>query len=456
MKYIFYKKLQVLFLFFLAIFISSRLSFAQNNFIFPFANHIDNFSNSLFKDFNSKENFGHIRGKIKSFTIWENDDAYNSNNSLTRNKTIASSLALTLNYKTPIYKGLSSGFQYVHAVKTYDGHHLAAFNDAYDLHNEKYRIFNELYANYNFKSCGWEKTNLKVGRQIIHLDFFKKFALHQKEQAIEGVALTTDDISDISLTAGYIKRFSGWSSRNTPPFPTEFVNLGDQLLTSYHTAGANFISANYKGLPKTSITVYDWALYDLMNVLGAKITYTFGDDDFKIIPRIHFAWQRDIGKMEDEGRGKIVSHILENAITLKWKSFSLEPSYTWVSNNKENELNNFLNPFDSLFVVDSERGGPNTRQLNAGSQSYVLKTVFSGKSTKIFTTCYYTIHPKDSVNSVTDKGTRDFQIETDITQKLTENLSLTLTLFYVRQQSFQEARKDVEKREVQMGITYKF
>ncbi|MDD4956892.1 MAG: hypothetical protein PHH49_02410 [Candidatus Omnitrophica bacterium] len=423
----------------------------------PFGEYMDRMSDEVAGPFNELGILGTLSGKVRSFTIWQDVDTYNADGSIKKQKKSASTIGFFLDYKTPEYAGLYGKLQYVDVRQVYDGEHPGSKSDPEFTQNGQYRMINELYLDYDLSNVGIDSSSIRVGRQIRHYDFFKKFALRQKEQSMEAVVLSTGYIDGLALDVGHMTGFSSWSSLNAVPYPTKFINIGRQMGVRYETAGATFMNARYSGIEHASLTFYDWIMYDLMNVLGVRASYDVPlYQDIHFIPGAHVLTERDMGRMKKDGLGKVSSYAIEVTGELKKGKFSIEPGFLWISPNKAGEVNDILHPFDTLFSADSEKGGDYTRQMSAGSRTFILRTWFNVCKAKVITAYYYTEHSKNAVNGATDKGTRDQQLETDICLPLTKNTALKLTFVYGCRGTNVDTRKDLEKKDFRICLDHSF
>ena len=91
----------------------------------------------------------------------------------------SSTLALTLNYVSPEYYGLSLGGQYIHSEA------LFAHNPDVPINNS-FHLLNHAYVNYRFVDLGLPRTNLRAGRMKPDFLMMNGLAPRQKEQAFEG------------------------------------------------------------------------------------------------------------------------------------------------------------------------------------------------------------------------------------------------------------------------------
>jgi hypothetical protein len=424
--------------------------------LLPYLKKVDDLGNAVKDPFNSNGKLGTIGGKVQSLTMWQHYDSYNRNGSITKNKYTTTTLSYLLDYKTPVYNNISGGLQYINVQKLYDGHHVSARNDGYYTMNDKYHIINELYLNYNFSDFNLKKTSLKSGRQIMQYEYFKRNPIRHKEMSAEAMVLTSKDVPNLDFSVGQIRRVSQLTSRTEMPCSYQFSNLGDMVQVPYRTIGATFGQATYTGIPHISVTSYDWLLYDLYNVNGWKIHYAFEFGKLKFTPRTHFAWERDTGRMEKDGLGKVSSYALEFAGTLKYEDFSIEPAVLIISNNERNAVKRFLHPFDTLYAADWIKGGDYNRQFNAGARTFSLRGTYEWHFVKIQSCYYYTYHVKSCVNSSTDRGTRDQQFETDLIFTLTKNLSAKVFMIYGLLGADQYGRKDLGKTDTRLYLTYTF
>jgi len=188
------------------------------------------------------------------------------------------SLALTLDYESAQAGPLSAGFQFMYVGRLFESGSLDPARGAdWTLNNGNFTILNEAYLNLSLEPLGLTDSNIRVGRQVLNLDFAPSYQIRQKEQSYEGVFATIAAGDSLRLDAGHIERFSSWGSRDDTGndyLEYGFVEVEDvekRYGVDYSTAGMQFVSLNYTGLSNTALTVYDFHGQDLYNTLGAKI-----------------------------------------------------------------------------------------------------------------------------------------------------------------------------------------
>lgn len=112
------------------------------------------------------------QGNLRSPSIEE--DAYSS------------SLAFSLNYKTPTCQGVSSGIQFIHAWELgEDGNVDIEEGPAWFLSNSGFTNLNNAYVDYNFTHLGLAKTLFRVGRIPLYLDFAPSTASVKKTRPMK-------------------------------------------------------------------------------------------------------------------------------------------------------------------------------------------------------------------------------------------------------------------------------
>ena len=348
-----------------------------------------------------EKGFGQFSGKLqllllrRDFREGEPDGDANSG-----------SIGLTLDYLSPEVHGATAGLQFIDVEKLIDsGSRDHSAGEAWLNSNSDYTTLNEVFVNLDLEPVGLPGTSLKVGRQILKLDFAPSYAIRQKAQAYEAAVLTREQQDGLSIALGHIERFSSWSSRDgrmdTMAATVDFVDVEDTAGVDYGTRGIEFASVTWRGFPSTTITLYDFYAHDLYNTLGLKLSHTIAaGEETAVALKCHYLGQTDVGRMDRDGAGEVRSNMLEVAVQLKAGRLTIEPGYTTISGDAAE--NNVRVPFRTSFTIDPELLWY-TRQFDAGSDSFHLKGTYSIGSTSFYALYVMTCHEDNTGGGATDQ-----------------------------------------------------
>lgn len=348
------------------------------------------FAESIIKPMNDKmaeNNLGEFSGELRY--LWMKDRFSGDASQPWNGSAYAGTASAQLNYHSDEFWGLKLGAQYIYAYTTHsDGEDMT---QAW-LANGDLNVLNELYLNYNMKALGLEKTDLRVGRQIVEstdgawqgLDFLVKKDIRHKAQAIEGIVLTSQDIDNLSLSIGHIDKFSNWGW--TPREGDGFENVEDAYLRNLGfttgnadlsgisaNKGTQFISATYTGFEGLALTVYDFYAHDIINTIGTKAVYNIADATSL---KVHYVHQDSIGEtdsvLQDELGEELDSDLLDLSITTRFGSMDVELGYLAVFKAGGDTFGDFIAPFD-FFSVPSDQLLVYTHSFAEGAESYYVQ-----------------------------------------------------------------------------------
>lgn len=429
------------------------------------------FSESIIKPLNDKmaeKNLGEFSGEARF--LWMEDNFRGGASGWLQGNAHATTASLKLGYKSPVIGGLQLGVQYINAgVMESGGGNMDAGNPRGEhwLANGQVNILNELYLNYNMKDLGLEKTDLRVGRQIVGstdgawqgLDFLVKKDIRHKAQAIEGIVLTTQDIENLSLTIGHIDKFSNWGW--TDKEGDGFENVEDAYLRSFgnayginafgdiKTKGVQFFSATYTGVEGLALTAYDFYAHDLINTVGGKVVYAATEG---LSLKAHYVHQDSIGKADDMLNDllntEIDSDLLDLSVTTQFGSMDVEAGYLTVL-KAGGDLGSFIAPFD-FFSVPSDQLLVYTNSFAAGAKSYYVQG--RGMITdKLFLLGMYTYTTHDNTSVNYDAQ----EVDVILSYNVTENFSIA-TLGAMGWRSGQGSAPSGRATDFRLFASYKF
>lgn len=343
------------------------------------------------------------------------------------------SLALTINYRSPQFGPVTVGLQGIHAAELFEGGSLDnPRGSAWVLSNSAYSLLNEAYIDISLEPLGLAGSSLRIGRQILKLDFAPAYAIRHKAQSFEAAVLTVKDVDNLSVTLGHIERFSSWTSRDTAGYihpRYDFVEIADTERgngVDYNTDGIQFGSVTWSGIPRTSITVYDFYAQDLYNTFGAKASHTLElGGDVSAALKCHYLGQRDVGKYESETGNAVDADLFEASVQFKRGGLSIEPGIMTVAgNDAENDVHT---PFRTSFTAD-----PTLlwypRVFSAGSDSIFIKSLYTWRKTTFYAMAVRTEHDDNVGNGATDQ-----EIDVVIKQEFPHGLYAAVKLGYGEQ-----------------------
>lgn len=236
-------------------------------------------------EFNEK-GYGEFSGYLQSLTMVRDYNDYASSDP----NGDASTIALSLGYKTPEFAGFTVGGEWVTSATLWE-------NNPDRVINNNFNILNKAYLNWNMKAFNMEKSDLTAGRFAIDTLMMPDITPRQKSQAMEGIVFTTEDIKDSKLILGWIRKFSSWSTLDyvdAPAFNHEFTDVSDIAGVDYSTSGTYFIDYTYTGIDGLKINVGDYLSEDIFNNAFADVTWAVTDS---------IKWRNVWAHQDSVGRG---------------------------------------------------------------------------------------------------------------------------------------------------------
>ena len=288
----------------------------------------------------------------------------------------AGSTALTFSYETPVIARLSGKFEYVGSWKQFSGGSYDDPTPDYSLALNDFQVINVLYANYAFGNTSLNNKYLRIGRQVLNLNFVTANKLRHKNQSFQGAVFRWGEDGKYDLVTGHIDKYSTWSSNystlNGEKKETDFVDveLKEGVADSHH--GIQFLEARYGDIDGLNFSVYDHYWRNLYNTLGLNIDYTKKRGAWWVSWTGKYISQSDIGSSLS---GKVDSQGFQINALFKNDRFSIEPGVFKVDGSTEE--NTIRSPFavnlaveKALYETDlTRKGGSVMYYLDA---SYVL------------------------------------------------------------------------------------
>lgn len=339
----------------------------------------------------------------------------------------AGTIALTLDYASPSFSGISLAMQGIACPQLFEaGSHPNPLGQGYQVFNDEFYALNNAFLQVDFAAFGIEGTKLKVGRQPLNTDFFQPYAIRQKAQAIEGAVFETAALPMVALKVGYFGKYSNWSTRdnsdmvggNDAAYSYDFEKVSDALGLGYDTDGVFFVSADLKLVPNVPITVYDMMLLDAMNVIGLKASTTVG----MATPKLHVIMEQDAGDFNKNTGATIDAMLVDMAVKLAFGKTAVEPGFMMVPGDKPE--NTFNAPFRTSLTADPLLlWWP--RVFNAGANTAYVKA-----TSKLGKLSLYGIYAMTMHDDTTGGGATDQEVDVVIGYPLADGLTTAIKAGY--------------------------
>jgi len=140
-------------------------------------------------------------------------------------------------------------------------------NDFFDANGESFILISQAYLDGK-----WGNTEVKLGRQSLDTPHADSDDIRMMPNYFEAYRVTNTDVSDLTLSAGFIHRMAGWENGVDS---SEFVNIGETLGTGREVDGVYYASASYEGIRDLSLSLWYYGYHDIANVLYAEAGYSY-------------------------------------------------------------------------------------------------------------------------------------------------------------------------------------
>ena len=211
---------------------------------------------SIMKPFNDM-GYGTISGRIQSLTMardYDTDAQISSNGA-------NSTLGGILSYTSPLFSGFDAGLAYNYAGDIYSN------NNTDLLGNDAIHILNEAWGRYSFGGI-----RITAGRKINNGEVFRADDIRQKARALELVQLESRGLENLQITGGHAFKASHVFQKKDL---WEFNDFGDVFAAEDDTDGVTWLEGLYTGISNLELVVFDAMAWDVTNMIGTRIQYTF-------------------------------------------------------------------------------------------------------------------------------------------------------------------------------------
>lgn len=294
----------------------------------------------------------------------------------------ASSVALTINYKSPIIKNISLDLSYIQSIR-FNEYSSTSEAAAELLQNESFGILNNLNFNYHLNALGLKNGLIKIGRFPLHTEFFTTYQIRQKEQAYEGVLIDLPKLGNWGFKIGYLSRFSSWKSN-----PHEFRAISENFKGGETVdRGQEFVETKYHNTKtNTNLGIYYSLANDLLHTSGFSFLQKgidLGQEksmSFRIKSIVQ--WKNDSSLDES-------IYAVQPGILFQYKELNIEGGLFLVDGSRTNNINKIQNPFGAR-IISSEPLVETDKSLITGNKSFYLENSYRFEKGKIYLLYLYT------------------------------------------------------------------
>ena len=160
--------------------------------------------------------------------------------------------------------------------------------DFFDVNGESFILLSQAYIDGK-----WGNTEIKLGRQSLDTPHADSDDLRMIPNYFEAYNVTNTDITDLTLSAGFIHRMAGWENGMDS---SEFVHVGKTLGASRNVDGVYYASASYEGIKDLSLSLWYYNYHDMANVLYAEAGYSHEfSKDVSIILGLQYDGSQETG-----------------------------------------------------------------------------------------------------------------------------------------------------------------
>jgi hypothetical protein len=365
----------------------------------------------------------------------------------------ATTMALTLDYRSPRYRGFQFGSEFIQVWEMLEGGSTAdPRGAAQQLCNSDYTIMNNAFIEYRFDALELPKTRVRGGRQPLDLFYAPAYPIRQKKQAYTALVGSSKDLTDFDLSVGHIQRFSSWCSRdegNVGGLGWDFKNVGQVVGTKERTAGMQFFDAAYTGIPDAELGLWDFYGQDTFNTFGINGAYTFEPfESFFVVPKLAYSTQTDVGDFTSKTGREVDSDVLDVAAEFEYAGFNVEPGYFIVWGDGED--NDYQLPFRSKFTIDPLLMWY-PRRFKGGSESFYVKSTYRWRNTS-----FYVLYVRTQTADFVDGGSLDQEANLVVSQKIWEGLSATFKGGYGIRDVDLPGAENPDQSDLRVFLTYEF
>ena len=122
----------------------------------------------------------------------------------------------------------------------------------------------------------WGNTEIKLGRQTLDTPHADSDDIRMMPNYFEAYTISNTNITDLTLTAGFISRMAGWENAVDSK---KFVNVGKSIavyadnILAEQSDGIAYAAASYDGIKDLSLSLWVYNYLDIASVVYAEAGY---------------------------------------------------------------------------------------------------------------------------------------------------------------------------------------
>ncbi len=229
-----------------------------------------------------------------------------------------------LNYNTASYYGFDVGATFYTTNKVDPNSDKVYENDPTLFkvdgggYPEGYTILGESYINYKFA-----KSKISFGRLSINTPFAAPNNFRMLPNTFEGLVLRSGDVKDFFFELGHITKIQTNGFANSVPVKDGVLNPDSSLTrlsllygfgpgykvgefediskvylgqnSHKKSAGMTYAHVKYTGIKGLNISVWDQYIYDIMNIVTARVSYKAKISDIKTFASLFYTKESSVG-----------------------------------------------------------------------------------------------------------------------------------------------------------------
>lgn len=354
-------------------------------------------------NFGIDEKYGTFNGRVQTISMFRDYEREADHN-------YSHSASILLDYLSPEMGGLQVGLSYLGAEVIDAGDYDDVSRPGQELiSNGRVNVLNEGYLQYRLSGLNASNTVFTVGRRAQKGEIFRYTEARHKKRSLEGVFLSTKDISGLSLSGGHTWKMSNiYGTEANAGLSWEFDDYGEVFSYKNKAAlesdGVTFVEGVYTGVKHLEVAVFDAHAWDIANLIGARMKYDLGDNT-----AISGLYRNE----SDVGSG--IAHNADSygvALIQKIGGVTLEGGYFGVSGDNlyfEENTTGINHPLGLSLMLDSAH-------FNGGADTVYLKAVTKLNKTILYGLLNATWHSKQAFDGQ--------ELDLVVKQPITDNFTV--------------------------------
>ena len=202
----------------------------------------------------------HTKGQLRAGYITFSEDA--------SSRTSSYALAGHYHFDTKRWNGLMIGAEaYTVLNMGINQNPLNVNSDFFNADNKSFITLSQAYLNGK-----WGNSEIRFGRQSLDTPHADSDDIRMMPNYFEAYTITNTDITDLTLTAGFIRKMAGWENGVDS---AKFVKIYKTLGTLDNTNGIYYASVSYEGIKDLSLSLWYYNYNNIANIIYAEAGYSY-------------------------------------------------------------------------------------------------------------------------------------------------------------------------------------